>query len=120
MKGRLLLIHWDAAAAELRAGELRAAGWQVEVESRDGAEAYRRVKGHPPDGVIADLDYKASHSRETCRALRRAKALRTLPIVFSGGNEPEREKARESVPDARFASWTEVREALEALLAGAE
>ena len=35
--GRLFVIHWNGLQAEQRAGALAGDGWDVEIESADGA-----------------------------------------------------------------------------------
>ena len=112
MEGRLFLIHWDAAAAEARAAALRAAGWQVEVESEDGAGACRRIAAEPPDVIVADLAKRPSHSRETVRHLQAMKSTRNIPVFFVDGAQADIDKAREKAPGAAFTTWECLPEAL--------
>ena len=48
MKGRLFLVHWNAAEAAELAAPFEQAGWQVESEAEDGARAGKRILANPP------------------------------------------------------------------------
>jgi CheY-like chemotaxis protein len=102
MKGRLFLIHWDAAEAEERADRLRAAGWEVETEAEDGADAAERIRADLPAAVVVSLARLPSHGRETSHYLRSRYGESELPIVFVDGTEDKVEAARERVPEAVF------------------
>jgi DNA-binding response OmpR family regulator len=101
-QGKLFLFEWNEAAAAQRAKALTAAGWQVETEFEEGARGCRHCRAFGPDVVVLDLAVKPSHSREAGRALRQAKALRTLPLVFVDGTVEDIAKTRAKVPDAQF------------------
>ena len=107
-KGRLFLIHWNETEAEQLADPLRASGWEVEVEARDGVRAWNAIKTNPPRAVAIYLTRLPSHGRETARALRAFKVTRTIPIIFLDGKEEPLEKTKAKVPDAVFASSTEL------------
>lgn len=102
MKGRLFLFEWNKQAAEARARELREAGWDVSVESEDGARGGKAVLANPPDVLVLDLARRPSHSRETAHALRSYKAGRNIPIVFVDADDENLKKTRPKVPDALF------------------
>ncbi|MBN1963248.1 MAG: hypothetical protein JW910_01290 [Anaerolineae bacterium] len=102
MKGKLFLVQWDEALARQRAGDLREAGWDVEVETQDGGQAYRVIRAGQPDVVVVDLSQKPSHGRELARSLRLGKATRDLPIVFLDGDDANRAKTRNLLPGAIF------------------
>lgn len=104
MSIRLYLVQWNQAKAEARAAELREAGFEVTVESEDGARATRRILNDPPDLALFDLDYHGAHSRETAAALRGFKATRRLPMLFIDGDEVDIDKTRARVFQAMFAS----------------
>jgi DNA-binding NarL/FixJ family response regulator len=112
VKPYLFLIQWDKASALQRARELRLGGWQVEVETEDGALAYKRIREDPPQVVVIDLSRLPSHGRETARATRELKAMHKIPIVFVDGTPENIEKARQSVEEATFASSAGLRKAL--------
>lgn len=113
MKGRIFLIHWNRQEAAALAKPLRAKGWAVVIESRDGARAYRSIRAKPPDLVLIYLTRLPSHGRETGHSLRSLKATRKLPIVFIGGEGHTLTKTKTTVPDAVFLSSAEIDEWLE-------
>jgi len=117
MSPLLFLIHWNQAEAEGFAAELRAAGWQVETETEDGARAYRRIRELEPAAVVVNLDRKPSHGRITAESLRGSKATREIPVYFVGGDEDAREKTKASLPHGVFLSAAELDGALQALRA---
>ncbi len=100
--GRLFLIHWLPIEAQALASRLRDEGWEVAIETEDGATAVRRISDHPPDVVVIDLEHLPSHGRETADALRRLKATRFVPLVLVGGEGETLQKTRNRVPDAIY------------------
>ncbi len=104
MKGRIFLIHWNAAESEALATELRKDSWQVTIEAEDGGRAVRSIKADPPEAVVIYLTRLPSHGRETAHALRAFKATRHIPIVFVGGEGEALEKTKAKAPDAIYTS----------------
>jgi CheY-like chemotaxis protein len=104
MSIRLHLVQWNQTAAEARARELRAAGYEVAVEFEDPARATRHILNNPPDLVLFDLDFRGAQSRETAAALRRFKAMRRLPMLFIDGDAVDIDKTRSRVRQSLFAS----------------
>jgi len=102
LKGKLFLIHWKAAEAEELADPLRKTGWEVELESEDGARAGRRIESFEPDVAVIYLTRLPSHGRETARYLRTRTATRDVPIVFVDGKQEALEKIRALLPDAKY------------------
>lgn len=100
----LFLVEWDAASAEERAKVLKKEGWTVTIESSDGARAWKHMRENPPDAVAIDLSRLPSHGRETGRAVRHAKELQGIPIIFFGGDEMQQSRTAGVVPGAIFAS----------------
>lgn len=99
---RVFLFEWDEAAAEQRAEALRAAGFEVEVESEDGARGGRAVLNQPPDLILFSLEKRPSHSRATAEGIRGYKAGRRIPMLFIGGAAADVEKTRGRVVGAMF------------------
>ena len=116
MRGRIFLVHWNAAEAEQLAAPLRAVGWSVETETEDGQRAWKQITADPPVAVVIFLTRLPSHGRETGRALRGAKATPNLPLLFVDGDEEAVAKTREKVPGARFVSVSELEGVLSELL----
>jgi DNA-binding response OmpR family regulator len=100
----IFLFQWDAEAAARRAGLLRAAGWNVEVESEDGARGVRRVLDVKPDLIVFDLAARPSHSRESALAVRRYRAGRYIPMIFVDGREDAVARLKSRIEGAIFTS----------------
>jgi CheY-like chemotaxis protein len=114
MKGKVFLVHWDAAEAEAYAEQIRGWGWEVSgVEAEDGGRAYRLIRDSRPDVLVIYLTRRPGHGRETARALRDVKATRDLPIVFVGGEEEALANVRAKVPDAIYVPAEGLEQALE-------
>ncbi|UCE35879.1 MAG: hypothetical protein JSW00_09930 [Thermoplasmata archaeon] len=112
MKGRLYLIHWHPFEAQEYAINLRAEGWQVDVESKDGAQAGRKILSEIPDAVVIYLSRLPSHGCVTARSLRAYKEGRDLPIVFVDGKEEAIEMTKIKVPDCVFTTSDELENVL--------
>ena len=108
MKGRIFLVEWDASTARTLVSAIRAAGWDVEVESEDGGRAYTRVNEAPPDLLLIDISNKPSHGLRIAESLYQRNETRSIPIAFLGGMPSVRDKVRVSIPDAMFASLMEL------------
>ena len=115
MRGRLFLIHWNAHEAEELAAPLRSDGWDVDIESSDGARAGKAILANPPAAAVIYLTRLPSHGRETARGLRSIKATRNLPIIFVDGKQEAIEKTRAKVPDAIYIAATELQKILDGL-----
>jgi DNA-binding response OmpR family regulator len=98
----LFLFQWDAGAAGARADQLRAAGWQVEVESADGGRGVRRVLDVKPAVIVLDLSLRPSHARECARAIRGYRAFRRTPMIFVGGRESDVAQLKDRIGGAVF------------------
>jgi DNA-binding response OmpR family regulator len=98
----LFLFQWDPEQAAARAGALRAAGWNVEVESADGARGVRRVLDVKPDLIVLDLAVRPSHSRESALAIRRYRACRHTPVIFVDGRGSDVARLRAALRNAVF------------------
>jgi DNA-binding response OmpR family regulator len=108
MKGRIFLIHWNPLEAQQHAFDLRSEGWDVDVESIDGARAGRKILTNTPDAVVIYLSRLPSHGRSTAHALRTRKMGRHIPIVFVDGKEEAVELTREKVPDGVYTESDEL------------
>lgn len=116
MARRIFLFDWDEASARSRAQALSAAGFDVRVESRDGARGYREIQRDRPDAVVFDLDRRPSHARETARALHDVGRTRDLPLIFVGGDAEAREKVGAVVANATFTRSEDLVPVLQRLL----
>jgi DNA-binding response OmpR family regulator len=111
-KGRLVLIHWNAAEAEQLAAPLRKDGWDVAVEAQDGARAGKAILADPPDAVVVYLTRLPSHGRATMEGLRSYKAGRGIPLLAVGGEGEALEKTKKKVRDAQYVKEEGLKRAL--------
>ncbi len=112
---RLFLIHWNDDELNELAQPLRAAGWQVQTESEDGARAGKAILADPPDAVVIYLTRLPSHGRETASYLRTKLGPDQLPIIFVEGQTEKLEQVQAKVPDAIFADSRSLMKRLENL-----
>lgn len=108
MKGKVFLVHWREAEAEVLAREIRNMGWRVDVESNDGARAGKRIKQDRPDVVVIYLSRLPSHGRETGYSLKGIKSLKDIPLVYVDGNEEAIARTRDVIPDAIYTTTEEL------------
>ena len=117
-KGKLFLIHWDAAEAEEKAVPLRADGWDVTLESDGGATAYLGIRKTNPDVIVIHLSRLPAHGSDTAHALRSTQVTRDIPIVFVGGQGQGLKEAKMAVPGAAYTSAADLPKVLERLFSG--
>ncbi len=108
----LRLIHWNVAEAEQKASRLISAGFDVIVDLPPFPELLRELSQSPPDAVLIDLSRLPSQGRDLGVALRQAKATRSIPLLFLGGELQKVERIRELLPDATFSDWQAIESAL--------
>jgi len=111
-KLRIFLCCWSETKTISKAKELEEAGYIVAFESFDGGLVYKTIKTTPSDVVVIDLDEKPSHGRETARAIRSNKSTREIPIIFVGGDEENKLKTAERIPNSAFTSWSSIKSIL--------
>jgi hypothetical protein len=109
---RVALIHWKAREAEERAATLRSAGFECEALAPSSGAALRELRERPPDAFAIDLTRLPSHGRAVALELRRSKSTRAVPIVLAGGAPEKVDAIRALLPDAVFAEWDAMPEAL--------
>lgn len=109
---RVRLIHWKAAEAEERIGQLQAAGYGVVFTAMDGPVAMKELVEDLADAVVIDLGRLPSHGRDIGLHLRERKATRHVPLLFAGGDPQKVERVRELLPDAAYAPWSDIGSAL--------
>ena len=109
---RIVLFHWNAGEAAEREERLRTAGYQVHCFSEVIPSELRNLGRRPPAAVVIDLSRLPSHGREVAGALRRQKATRAVPIVFVGGAAEKLAAVKKLLPDAVYAEWDGIGEAL--------
>ena len=94
------------------AAPLRGSGWEVEIESKDGARAARRIGTLNPDAVVIYLDRLPSHDRETARYLRSRPENRDLPVIFVDGRQEALGRIKTLLPDATYTTSEKLENAL--------
>ena len=113
---RIRLVCWKQEEAAERAVLLRALGQEVDAREVTGA-TIRELARARADAFVIDLSRLPSQGRDVGVAVRRARASRQLPIVFAGGAPEKVARVRETLPDAVFAPWEGIGDALEEALA---
>jgi len=69
-----------------------------------------------PAVLVFDLDKLPSTSRVIASLLRDSKSARHIPVLFAGGDPAKLDRVRMEQPNATFAEWEQVPEALDRLL----
>lgn len=108
---RIRLIHWNAAEAVERAARLANDEILVDHAPLDPT-GLRALRAEPPDAIVIDLGRLPSHGRDLGAALRQTKATRFVPLVFVDGDPAKVARVRELLPDAVYADWPGVHQAL--------
>jgi len=83
---RIRLIHWKPIEASQEAEKLRAAGYDVILESLTPA-SLRELREDPPDAVVIDLSRLPTQGRDLALALRKFKSTRSIPLIFVEGDQ---------------------------------
>ncbi len=109
---RIVLIHWKPAEAEPRMAALCACRHEVSILLPRGSADLRPLRENPPELFVIDMTRLPSQGCAVAIELRRQKGTRTVPIVFAGGETEKVARARALLPDAEFAVWSEVEDAV--------
>ena len=96
---RLRVVHWNAKEVEPLLEALSASGHTVELTASIGSGILKQMRALPPDAVVIDLSRQPSHEREVAVAIRAAKTLKHLPILFLDGEPEKVEAVRRILPD---------------------
>jgi CheY-like chemotaxis protein len=109
---KLRLICWNAELAKDHAKVLKAAGFAADSSPMQGSGIVGQMREFSPDAVVIDLDRLPSQGREMAIMLRGSKSTRHIPIVFAGGQPEKVARIRAESPDAVYASWNAIEEAI--------
>ena len=93
MQAKVLIVEDEPAIASLLRYNLERQGFRVR-EAADGEEALLMVKEERPDIVILDWMLPTVSGLEVCRALRRDRALKGLPIIMLTARSEEEDRVR--------------------------
>lgn len=110
---KIRLIHWKPDEVGDEIARLRMAGYEVDSEIFDGPPAIRKMKEDIPEAVVIDLARLPSQGRDVALAFRHAKTTRYIPIVFVGGDPEKVEGIQKFLPDAVYADWDQIDQALD-------
>jgi chemosensory pili system protein ChpA (sensor histidine kinase/response regulator) len=90
----VLVVDDSLSVRRVLAGLLRAAGWEVQV-ARDGREALELLQDATrlPAVAVVDIEMPRMNGYELLASLRRAPALRELPVVFLTSRAGEKHRA---------------------------
>jgi CheY-like chemotaxis protein len=113
---RVYLVHWNAAEAKVRAARLQAAGYSVDCAPVTPA-MLRKLRQHPPDAVVVDLNRLPAQGRDVGLAVRHYKTTRHTPIVFVDGKPEKVARIKEQLPDAEYTTWNRIRSGLKRAIA---
>ena len=108
---RLILFHQDTVEAVSRVRELKRAGYKIE-RRKAGPLALRDIRENSPAAVIIDLSRAPNQGRDIGIYIRHYKSTRNIPIVFVNGEPEKVARIKKHLPDATFAEWNEIRDAL--------
>ena len=112
LEHRVSLVHWKAEEAPERVELLRSAGFEVTYRPLDSLDDMKALSSDPGDAMVIDLGRLPSHGRELGVFLRSRKSSRGTPLLFVGGQLDKVQRVREVLPDATYAAWSDVGEAL--------
>lgn len=111
---RVVLVHWHRAEGEERAARLAAMGHEVQLhwQQEAGGVLTRALKADPPAALVIDLGRLPSHGRAVATWLRERQAMRHVPLVFVPGDAEKTARLRATFPDATYAPWPRLEQAL--------
>jgi CheY-like chemotaxis protein len=99
---RLRVVHWNAKEAAALVALLETAGHSVDITTSIGSGIMKYLRAAPPDAVVIDLTRQPSHGREIAVAIRNAKTLKHLPILFVDGQAEKVAAIARWLPDAIY------------------
>lgn len=114
---RLFLVHWNKGESAERIERLEAAGYDVDCETKSGANVGPRLKKKPPDAVVIDLGRLPSHGRHLAVWMREQKVTRGIPIVFVDGDPEKVARLKKDLPDAVYTGWSRIKSSVKKALA---
>lgn len=101
------LIHWNVDEAEDRADRILALGYKVDC-SPFTVQSVRELNNHPPEAIVIDLSRLPSQGRDVAANFGQYESLRTVPIIFVGGDPEKVARIKEIFPDLTFGDWPSI------------
>jgi signal transduction histidine kinase len=80
-KGRILVVDDMIANLEVLGETLTEAGYTV-ATAIDGDRALKRVRSHPPDLILLDVQMPGISGFETCQQLKSDSVSASIPVIF--------------------------------------
>ena len=114
---RLRLIEWNPVEAKKMASFLDAAGFSVEYKFDNPSQLLRDLRNHPPDAILIDLSRLPSQGRDIGLLLRQGKSTRLIPLIFLNGEGEKLGRVKQLLPDASFATRTNLLQSLKRAIA---
>ena len=93
VKPEVLLVEDERDIAAMLRYNLEREGFAVR-EARDGDEALAAIAEAPPDLAILDWMLPSVSGLEVCRALRRSRKTKTLPVIMLTARAGEEDRVR--------------------------
>jgi hypothetical protein len=109
---RVVVVNRDLIEAGSIAARLCSAEIQAEPYNSRGTRGFRHLRAEPPNAIVIDLALVPSYGRVMGAMIRENKSLRTIPLVFIEGDPEKTAKVRATLPDAVFAPWTKIADAI--------
>jgi hypothetical protein len=109
----LRLVSWKEGEARDRIRYLETLGYEVAFDPVDPGALLRTLQEAPPSVLVIDLSRAPSQGRDLGLAVRIRKSTRRVPLVFVGGGQDTVQDVRGLLPDAQFAPWAQVGQAVE-------
>ncbi len=113
---RIRLIHWKPIEASKEAEKLRAAGYEVVLESLTPASLCE-LREEPPDAVVIDLSRLPTQGRDLALTLRKFKSTRCIPLVFVEGDQEKVKRIKKFLPDVVYTTYSKIQDDLKHAIA---
>jgi hypothetical protein len=110
------LVAWRAEEGRARLRQLENLGYLGLFRELDPMAHLRELKRDPPEAVVIDLSRSPAQGRDLGVAIRVQASTRRIPLVFAGGSPEKVSSVRSVLPDASFAAWEGVGQALDQAL----
>lgn len=110
MKIHLFCFHSQELPQHMQ--NLEDLGYQVNSQQPDAADFFKHVKQNPPDIFVIDLNRAPSQGCDIGVYFRHAKSTRSVPLIFVGGKEDKVAGVKNVLPDAVYAAWKDIKQAL--------
>jgi hypothetical protein len=101
------LIHWNVDETKERANRILALGYKVDC-SPFTVQSIRELNKHPPEAIVIDLSRLPSQGRDVAANLGQYESLRTVPIIFLGGDPQKVARIKKIFADLTYGDWPNI------------